>query len=1109
MSCACPASILHCEPTTVPTITAKSDKDFVVSRLSKLFGYVFCYMSIYFAYIVYFDMFNRRKIRNETTNSYKFFLKLWGTKIFYLREHFKYLDTFNTFIHFFLAKQSNHDFEFPFHSLNDKELKKIHVLPPLQNTKDDDLFKKDCYCLPEQVANCIHSSHSKLSLLHVNIRSVAKNIDKLVDLLHQMNTFPEIIALSETKLKSKLSYNPKLSGYDFLRCNSPTNAGGVGFFVREGLQYEVKDEYNLNLAHCEDLWIEIGHEKKVVIGIVYRHPCYKFSDFQQSYENTINLLNAHNKLYIACGDFNINLHSENKQVENYVDSLKSIGCIQFIQEPTRISFNQNSSTSTATLLDHIYSNLAQHQLDPKIIISDLSDHFPILTKFSVSPPKHSKTVMFKRCLKNFDIMAFNKELEGKIGTLLSNTHQTVNCLTNQFLNDFKSLVDKHAPLRKLSRREVKLKRKPWISKFIMKDIRSKNILFRKLLRSKTDTYRSAYNKARNKLTRTIRSAKRSFYSNLFQDSYSDPKSLWKNIENVIEFKLKKPHNIKVLEDQNGSRITDSTLMCDHVNDFFVNVGRHLSDSIVTTHHMDPCYLISNNPKSLFLRPVTLSEVKALISNLDTSKSVPSYSVSIKFIKLARDTISPFLVYLFNRCFTEGCFPDAFKVSEILPVHKGGSKVKATNYRPIALLSPFSKLLEKAMHSRIDNFFTFNHLFYSNQFGFQQNSSTENAVLQIYQQLLESFERKEVTCSIFVDLKKAFDTVNHAILLSKLKSYGIRGIAFDLLRSYLSGRTQYSSFNNCKSKTREITCGVPQGSTLGPLLFLVYVNDMNLASRLRLNLFADDAYFSYSNVSPLILENTINAEMKKILAWMNTNKLTINLSKTNYMIFTNKRSQRKFSITVGDQEILRCRKAKYLGVIIDDKLTWQHHLQSLKNKLASGCWALYRLKDYVNKKTLRMVYFGLIYSNLQYCISCWGSASQCHLEPLNILNRRAIRTIFNADRRAHTTPLFHSLNTLKIDDIYKLQIGKIMHQISTNTYRGNYNITPITHIHNHQTRFSENLNYYMSSSTLKSTSRALSIAGPKLWAQIPSDLKSLPFHRFKFAFRKSLIEQYSP
>ena len=180
-------------------------------------------------------------------------------------------------------------------------------------------------------------------------------------------------------------------------------------------------------------------------------------------------------------------------------------------------------------------------------------------------------------------------------------------------------------------------------------------------------------------------------------------------------------------------------------------------------------------------------------------------------------------------------------------------------------------------------------------------------------------------------------------------------------------------------------------------------------------------------------------MDKVLTWLNVNKLTINLDKTSYMIVINKKINYNFNINFGNKLISRCTQANYLGVIIDEKLTWKYHTQTIKRKLASGCWALYKLRPFVNQSTLRKVYFSLIYYVLQYCISCWGHTSKCYLEPLNVLNRRALRIICNVPWNTHTTPLFHKLNILKLEDLYKLQISRIMHQINSNNYKCSYNL----------------------------------------------------------------------
>lgn len=589
-------------------------------------------------------------------------------------------------------------------------------------------------------------------------------------------------------------------------------------------------------------------------------------------------------------------------------------------------------------------------------------------------------------------------------------------------------------------------------------------------------------------------------------SYSDPKTLWKNVEKVISFKTPRQNNTTIIEDQNQI-ITNPNSISNAFNNYFVDVGRNLSNQIIDVDNTySATNIIANNKEYVYFEPIVNEEILYLFLQLDTNKSTPSQFCPIKIIKIAAPVISPILTKIFNLCLLNGVYPKIFKTAEIIPIHKSGSKSSLTNYRPISLLTPFSKLLEKCIYIRTSNFLDKHNILYNSQFGFRNNSSTENAVLQLYNQLLTNISNKQITCSIFIDLKKAFDTVNHTILLQKLNRYGIRGVSLKLFESYLNDRSQYTLVNGSRSSCKAMNCGVPQGSTLGPLLFLLYINDLHLISNFSLTLFADDANLSLNNSNPLNLQNNVNDELVKISEWLCCNKLSLNLNKTQYLIVTNRKITHKFDIKVSGRSITQTDQIKYLGVIIDSKLNWEPHIKQVKNKLSNGCWALNKVKKYLNKKSLLQLYYGLIYSHLQYCVSCWGGANKTKIQKLNVMQNRSVRIINKTfEIRTKMSPLYSELNILKVNHIYEFQILKIMYRIDQENWLGNHKLIKTNSIHNYQTRTANSSNFFIEANKISKTS--INKIGPKLWMKIPLSIKSLNFNNFKQVVRNTFIESY--
>ena len=624
--------------------------------------------------------------------------------------------------------------------------------------------------------------------------------------------------------------------------------------------------------------------------------------------------------------------------------------------------------------------------------------------------------------------------------------------------------------------------------------------------------KSVYKKYRNLLTRVKELSKKLFLQNSIDKAGNDNKKIWKVINSTINYKQPKQSHIdKVIDPNNNEIVNDPTKISNLMNSNYVSLVDNLIKKYPRSSCNDENYDSDQTDRvheSFILKSITVAEVKRYINELNKNKSTRSDLPRIIFLKMSVNVIAPIVSEILNSCISTGFFPSSLKLAEIIPIYKSGSKTDINNYRPISLLSPFSKIFESHIHNNLNKFFSKHSVIYRNQFGFQKNNSTELAVINSINDIISSLDNKLVTCAIFLDLAKAFNSVNHKILLNKLEKYGIRGIPLLLLENYLNNREQVTNVNNFKSSKLHINVGVPQGSCLGPLLFLIYINDMHLCTSLKIRLFADDACVSFSHENPIYLENKINTELVKIDSWLITNKLFLNYSKSNFLVFSRKKHKYCFKISINSNILKQEQSAKYLGIIIDDKLCWKQHLSKLKTSLSRSCYAICKLKNYANLRTLKSVYYSLFYSKLKYCISSWGSTASSNLEEIFRLQKRALRFVCSEHYKSPTNPLFIKMGMLKLPEIHMLEICKLIHHVLNSRLQGNLQLDNLHNTHHHNTRLRSGNNFYIGSSRTGLGKQGFSVVAPKFWQEVPKEFKLLPFNAFKYKLKNKLLEKYS-
>jgi hypothetical protein len=512
---------------------------------------------------------------------------------------------------------------------------------------------------------------------------------------------------------------------------------------------------------------------------------------------------------------------------------------------------------------------------------------------------------------------------------------------------------------------------------------------------------------------------------------------------------------------------------------------------------------------MFVSDADVSEIINIVQSLSNSKSTGVDGLSSSIIKNTITEIAAPLATVFNKSINIGQFPDALKIGKIIPIHKCEDNKLLNNYRPISVLPIFSKVLERLMYNRLLAFLNKNNILAKNQYGFREKHSTSMALLQLVDDISKELDNKNNTIGIFIDLSKAFDTIDHSLLLKKLARYGVRGIVLDWFQNYLTNRKQFVQINDVDSSLQLTTCGVPQGSILGPLLFILYINDLVNTSKLAtFIMFADDTnlFFKHNNIT--VLFDMINIELANISQWFKLNKLSLNIKKTNYILFQGGNREKNIgnlNIVIDNVKIERVEKTKFLGVIINSRLNWNDHIKTVCNKISKNIGILFKIRHNLTPATLLMLYNTMIQPYYEYCNIVWGVGSTTLLDYLFRKQKKALRAIAFAKWDAHSEPIFKKLKILTVYDLNKLQtacfVYKAIHGLLPERFSNLF--TKNSEIHEHDTRQKSKL--HVVTHRLYIRGHSIQIYGTSLWNSLSQTIVDSPsLHIFKKVYKKFLL-----
>ncbi len=885
------------------------------------------------------------------------------------------------------------------------------------------------------------NDETQYKIAQINIRSISQNFDKLLCLLDQIAVDFEFFILTETHQIDNVQLFHKI-GYDTIYNEGRLNkCDGVVVLLKSTLNYT----YNItNIGLIKIIEIKISEsdpKNSLTISCIYRSPSINKDVFNHDFYQYLENAKMY-KTHIITGDINMDLMSYNEPDDEYKNIFSYFNYISYINDITR--------PSSKTCLDHFLAKTPNTttftNIKSFIIKYELTDHYPIaLTIDSKNKRATSKENIQLKQYINYDQLKNDLFKESWYTCTTNNVHEAFSC----FIETLTFYVNKNTHTVTQTRKNTS--KEKWINKKLIKLINDKNKLYKEHLQQpQNEQLKTQYKNSNNEVTKEIKRAKKEYLRSTISRNRHTSKNLWQVVNNLgnKQNSYKKQH-IEKITTSAGHTLESSEQISEYFNNFFCEIGEKLAAQIEPTENYNEDreeYLES----SFYLHNTNVLEVEKTINCLKTKKAPGFDGFKAETLQKVAKEISNPLTHIINLCFNTGIFPDVLKTGVIIPLHKSGPKDDVNNFRPVSLISNLSKIVEKILKYRLVKCFTKFKILSDKQFGFRQKRSTEDAILKLTSNLYDALDKNIPALCIFVDLSKAFDTVNHEILLKKLEIYGIRGIAKKLIGSYLKNRRQTVKVNSVQSSSREVVCGVPQGTVLGPLLFIIYVNSLlKITSLGDIISYCDDTVIFYSANTWQDLKTIAERDFLNISNWFKSNKLSLNVQKTKYISFTSYKDKLpKIGSLQVNQEIAipETESIKYLGIILDQNLKWNLHVKHVTQKIRALISKFKYLKNYLDIKHLIVIYYSLVQSQINYGITGWGGARDWHIRQLNIVQKWIIKVIFEKNRTFPTDLLFKES---KLFDIRQLYIFNLLICIHKNK------ICTDSPTHTHATRNREN------------------------------------------------------
>ena len=944
----------------------------------------------------------------------------------------------------FSPSQVEHDLNYDFISkFNNLDLDDFNFDNPFSNVEiNSNYYDENEFCAR-------YRNFSGLSLITWNIQSLNSKFDgfkEFISTLSEKNIIIDVFALQEVfNIENDNFFN--IEGYDlFYKCRKNGKRGGVAIYCKKSLKGKVINDLCIFEENFfEGLTIEIGvnQKKKAVISNIYRPPInsnteltldQQLEKFIDIYGNFQSDISSYNHDSFILGDFNFDIlkfHSHAK-TNDFLECNFVNGFLPLISKPTRFSH------TNASCIDNIYVNYVANNFESGIILNTSSDHFPCYHIANFSKCKEKPEFFYTRDFSQEKFEQFNEILS---------SHQWENVLSNEnaqisfdkFMEFYMQSFETNFPLKRVKFNKNYHRIEPFMTKGLLISRQKKLKLASTYAKSRTALNTINYKRYRDIYNSLIKLAKKVYYKDMIQKNRSDLRKQWQVLREALRKTNDKTSIISEIKYE-GLTFTGKKEITEKFNMHFTSIASKIKEKI-NPSPINPCDNLPDADTLFSLNHIYPQDIIDVVKKMEGKQSKDMFGISNSMLKKIVNCIALPLCHIFNKSFSSGIIPDQLKLAKVIPICKlrasdNGDKSLPTNYRPISLLPIFSKILEKLVANRLNDYLLENNIIYKHQYGFQAKKSTVHPIMHLINEIAMAKNNKQISIGVFCDISKGFDTLSHDILINKLNKIGVKNKELDWFRNYLYQRKQFVCIDEENSESLEITTGVPQGSVLGPLLFLIYINDLPNATELFTYLFADDSTFLISGKNLNEVITKLNSELKKINSWFRSNKLSLNTEKTKFMIFNKKEDSIVWedinvyldsnNASENNPELIsklsfinsqsQTPAIKFLGVFIDSNLNFKYHIEYVRKKVSNSIYMINRVKNILCTEALLSLYNSFVHSHFMYCLPIWSSCPKTYLEPLYKLQKRAIRIITGSKYNAHTEEKFKKLKILPLHQL---------------------------------------------------------------------------------------------